>query len=155
MSTVRLSLAGSRLFVVVSLVLLALTSTAEAKLLRRASQPAAEPKPAAEAPAVAVAPATCAPKCCPPNICYRHHKGCVCFDPCKTVELILHVKDPCTCCLVEVPVCMPVCCTGDPTVCCYTGFLRRPVVEYSWACGFQLKVVFDRRGDITVHYYGL
>jgi hypothetical protein len=28
------------------------------------------------------------------------------------------------------------------------------VVEYDWCCGYKVKVVFDRRGDVTVHYYG-
>ncbi|WP_425619230.1 hypothetical protein NA78x_002968 [Anatilimnocola sp. NA78] len=157
MTAVRLLLAASRFVVPVVLFVLAVCSTAEAKLNRRV-QPAAEAAPAA-APAVVAAPScapVCAPKCCPPCISYRHHKGCKCFDPCKTVELILHVKDPCTCCLVEVPVCMPVCCSGDPEVCCHKGFMGRQVVEYSWACGFSLKVVFDRRGnDVVVHYYGL
>lgn len=106
-------------------------------------------------PGCATPVVTCAPKCCPPCIDYRHHKGCKCFDPCKTKQIILQVKDPCTCCLVEVPVCVPCCCEGEPKVCCYKGFLKRDVVEYSWCCGFYLKVVFDRRGDVTVHYYGL
>lgn len=130
------------------LVVMAFGSAAEARLARQ--QPAA---PAAAAPAPKVA--TCEPvKCCPRNICYRHHPGCGCYDPCKKMDLILQVKDPCACCVVEVPVCIPACCTTAPTVCCYKGFLRRQVVEYSWACGFKLKVVFDRCGDIVVHYYG-
>ena len=70
------------------------------------------------------------------------------------MEMILQVKDPCTCCVVEVPVCIPACCTGAPTVCSHKGFLRHQVVEYSWPCGFFLKVVFDRQGDIVVHYFG-
>jgi hypothetical protein len=70
------------------------------------------------------------------------------------MDVILQVKDPCSCCLVEVPVCIPACCTTNPRVCNYKGFLRRQVVEYSWDCGFRLTVVFDRGGDITVHYYG-
>lgn len=135
-------------------------SLAEARVNRRASQPAPTPPPvAAPAASVAASPAAavCAPVvCCPRDICYRHHKGCGCFDPCKTTQIILQVKDPCACCVVEVPVCVPVCCAAKaPTVCCHKGFLRREVVEYSWDCGFCLKVVFDRCGDITVHYYGI
>jgi hypothetical protein len=101
------------------------------------------------------APVAAAPVCCPPCIDYRHHRGCKCFDPCKTKEVILQVKDPCTCCIVEVPVCIPCCCEGAPEMCCYKGFLKRDVVEYSWCCGFYLKVVFNRHGDVTVHYYGV
>lgn len=144
MSAVRL-LAGCRIVVPACLLVLALSLSVEAKSARR--QGAVE-----QTVVVAHVGAT---KCCPRDICYRHHKGCVCFDPCKTTPLVLQVKDPCACCLVEVPVCMPTCCSGDPKVCCHKGFMHRQVVEYSWDCGFSLKVVFDRKGDIVVHYYGL
>jgi hypothetical protein len=140
-------------------------ASAQARVVRRANQPAPQSPPASApavatpavaAPAVVAVPAACAPViCCPRDICYRSHKGCGCYDPCKKMELILQVKDPCACCLVEVPVCIPACCTTAPRVCCYKGFLRREVVEYSWDCGFCLKVVFDRCGDVTVHYYGV
>ncbi len=134
-----------RVILPVLLVVVAFGSAAEARLARQ--------QPTAPAPAPKVA--TCeAVKCCPRNICYKHHPGCGCYDSCKRMELILQVKDPCACCVVEVPVCIPACCTAAPTVCCYKGFLRRQVVEYSWACGFKLKVVFDKHGDIVVHYYG-
>jgi len=134
-----------RLIVPAVLVMTMFGSAAEARISRgQAIQPAA-----------AVKVATCEPvKCCPRDICYAHHRGCGCYDSCKRMDVILQVKDPCACCVVEVPVCIPACCTTPPTVCCYKGFLRRQVVEYSWACGFKLKVVFDRHGDIAVHYYG-
>jgi len=138
------------------LLMLLLAPVAEARIVRRSNQPPATPPAVAEpAPvASAAAPVACAPVCCSRNICYRHHKGCGCYDPCKKMDLILQVKDPCACCLVEVPVCIPACCMTNPQVCNYKGFLHRQVVEYSWACGFRLTVVFDRRGDVTVHYYG-
>jgi hypothetical protein len=28
------------------------------------------------------------------------------------------------------------------------------VVTYEWCCGYKVRVVFDRCGDITVHSYG-
>src|SRR5688572_26998876 len=92
-----------------------LVPAAEARIIRRANQPAPSPPPAAARPAVGPAVVTIAPSCapaicCPRDICYRHHKGCGCYDPCKKMELILQVKDPCSCCLVEVPVCIPACC---------------------------------------------
>lgn len=144
-----------RVILPVVLVVVTFASVAEARLTRAANkQEPAAAAPTSPAPAVAVA-ASCAPaKCCPPSICYRNHKGCGCFDPCKRMDMVLQVKDPCTCCLVNVPVCIPACCTGAPSVCCHKGFLHRNVVEYSWPCGFCLKVVFDRCGDVTVHYYG-
>jgi len=61
-----------------------------------------------------------APKevCCPdPCIVYRHcgPKLCCNCDPPK--EIVLKVKDPCTGCVVEVPICLPACCEGEPEVC--------------------------------------
>jgi hypothetical protein len=130
------------------LVVMAFGSAAEARLARQ--QPAA---PAAAAPASKVA--TCEPvTCCPRVIVYKNHPGCGCYDSCKRMELILQVKDPCTCCLVEVPTCIPACCTAAPTVCYHKGFLHRQVVEYSWACGFKIKMIFGKHGNVAVHYFG-
>ena len=106
----------------------------------------------AGAPCCTVPTAICKdPRC----ISYCHHRSRCCFDPCKTTPLVLQVPDNCCCCLVEVPVCIPACCEGAPSVCCHRGIFGRQVVEYSWCCGFHLKVVFDRCGDVTVHYYGV
>jgi hypothetical protein len=135
-----------RVIVPALLVVTAFVSAAEARVARQ--QPAA---PAAAAPAVKVA--TCEPvKCC--VLCYKHHRGCGCFDSCKRMDLILQIKDPCTCCLCELPVCIPACCTTAPTVCYQKGFLHRQVVEYSWACGFKLTVIFNKHGNAVVHYFG-
>ena len=88
-------------------------------------------------------------------VAYRHHVRRRCCDPCLvTVPVVLHVKDPCTCCVIEIPVCIPSCCSAAPTACCHKGHLGKNVVTYSWDCGYCLDVVFDRRGDVTVHYYG-
>jgi hypothetical protein len=68
---------------------------------------------------------------------------------------MLLVKDPCVYgCYVQVPVCLPVCCTGEPDVDCKRGLLGRDIVEYEWCCGYRVKIVFDRRGDVTVHTFG-
>jgi hypothetical protein len=92
------------------------------------------------------------PRC----IGYRHHRFLRCkYNPCDTKPIILQVPDYCCCCLVEVPVCIPCCCEGAPSICSHKGCFGRDVVEYSWCCGFHLKVVFDRCGNATVHYYGL
>lgn len=88
-------------------------------------------------------------------ISYKRHllgpKIKSCLPP---VEMVLQVQDPCTCCLVEVPVCIPACCTDVPTMDCHRGLLGRHVVSYNWCCGYHVKVVFDRHGCVTVHYYG-
>ncbi|MEX0677079.1 MAG: hypothetical protein WD063_08390 [Pirellulales bacterium] len=96
------------------------------------------------------------PDCCPPPcIKYRHCGPKLCCGPCKPPkQIVLKVKNPCTCCEVEVPVCLPACCEGDPTVCCGKGFLCRDVVEYEWCCGFYVRVAFKRCGDLVVTTWG-
>jgi len=101
--------------------------------------------------------------CAPTEICkeprcisYKSHRFLRCkWDSCNTQKVVLQVPDNCCCCLVEVPVCIPACCSGAPTVCSHCGCFGRSVVEYSWCCGYHLKVVFDRCGGATVHSYGL
>ena len=96
--------------------------------------------------------------CDEPSIRYHHHgtlrkicKFCECSEP---VEAVLGVTDPC--CednSAEIPVCLPPCCEGEPTVCA-SVCLGRGVVEYEWCCGFRVKVIFQKRGNIAVHTYG-
>lgn len=110
------------------------------------------PIPAGEAPIIVSSCEKCDDRC----IKYKHHitlrkTGSKCVEPIKT---ILVVKDPCNCCEVEIPVCLPGCCTGEPKLCSHPGILGRNIVEYEWCCGFRVKIVFDRCGDITVHTYG-
>jgi len=95
-------------------------------------------------------------RCCDRCIKYRHHPTlrkicCGCEESTRTV---LQVTDPCCCCVVEVEVCLPACCDDCPKVCCSPGILGRDVVTYEWCCGYKVRVVFDRCGDITVHSYG-
>jgi hypothetical protein len=68
--------------------------------------------------------------------------------------VVLQVVDPCCCCYVEVPVCLPACCEAVPTVCSRHGLFGRRIVDYSWCCGYRIKIVFRRCGDLTVHCYG-
>ena len=109
-----------------------------------------EPIPA---PSVAPAAAVCCPQRC---ITYKHHGRC--RKDCRTCvppyELVLGVKDPCVCgCLVPVTLCVPGCCTDVPSMTCHRGLLGRQIVEYRWCCGYKVKVIFDRRGDVTVHTF--
>jgi hypothetical protein len=99
----------------------------------------------------------CAPKapCCPkPCITYRHRGPKLCCGCEAPVKTVLKVKDPCTCCEIEVPVCLPACCKGEPTVCCGAGFLGRDVVTYEWCCGFSVRVAFKHSGDLIVTTWG-
>lgn len=100
----------------------------------------------------------CAPKeaCCPkPCITYRHHGPKLCCGCClPPVETVLKVKNPCTSCETDVPVCLPACCKGEPKVCCGSGIFGRDVVVYEWCCGFRVKVAFKRTGDLLVSTWG-
>jgi hypothetical protein len=134
--------------------------------------PAAEPGPAMPAPATpeaaapapaapeAAAPATCAPAaecCCGPSVDYRAHRVCrkVCCGCAAPMEATLDVQDPCCCGrVVPVTVCLPACCEGCPAVSSRCGLFGRGIVTYDWCCGYKVRVVFDRRGDVTVHTYG-
>jgi hypothetical protein len=103
-------------------------------------------------------PACPAPTCCPqPCITYRHALFCrkVCCDCCgPNVQTVLKVKDPCTCCTVDVPVCLPPCCKGEPEVCSWCGAFGRTNVSYDYCCGVSVVVTFKRCGDILVTYRG-
>ena len=98
-----------------------------------------------------------APVCDAPCITYKHARCrkkicCGCESP---LNVLLSVKDPCCCDrIVEVPVCIPGCCTDVPCVKGRCGLFKRGIVWYEWCCGFKMKVVFDRCGDVKVTYYG-
>jgi hypothetical protein len=133
-----------------------------------ARQPASAPPPAegqppaavVEAPVVTqpVGGACCdvvAPPCCPkPCITYHHkRKRKACYDPCAgTAQMVLAVKDPCCCCTVEVPICVPVCCQDAPCVDSRCGLFGRGIVEYSWNCGYRVQIVFTKHGGVRVTY---
>jgi hypothetical protein len=64
-------------------------------------------------------------------------------------------KNPADCCLYEIPLCVPACCEGEPTVTSGCGLLGRGVVEYCWPCGFSATVKFRHvLGDVKVDYDG-
>lgn len=89
------------------------------------------------------------------NVCYKRHilgPKCKCCLP--PVNVVLQVKEPCGCCLIDVPVCIPACCTGAPEVHCRRGVFGRHVVTYDWCCGYHLKIVMTKHGDLIVHYFG-
>ena len=112
------------------------------------------PVPETGAVVVADCDTCCAPKYC---IVYRnHHVGRkVCCDPClPAVQTILQVQDPCTCCPIEVPVCVPGCCTDAPCVTTRCGLFGRTITEYTWCCGFKVRIVMTKRDTIIVHTYG-
>lgn len=146
--------------------LLAPLATAEARLFK--FQPPAPgplvpvPMDAPDAPPVVVQPAIITPAIVAPTfsmgpapcIKYRHaglRKVKSCTPPISTV---LCVKDPCTRCLVSVPVCLPGCCCDEPTVTSRPTLLANGTVTYEWCCGVSVAVRFQRDGEILVTYRG-
>lgn len=98
----------------------------------------------------------CGPVCCY-NPCIKYVDACRakrCSDCGPKIETVLLVKDPCTCCLVQVPVCIPACCCGEPCVDARIGLLGTGKVFFKWDCGYELKVAFAKTGDIKVVYLG-
>lgn len=128
--------------------------SAEAKEVRLATLRL--PGDAAASPSDKAADAKSCSHCCERCITYRHHNTmrktcCGCEEAVKTC---LKVTDPCCGCCVEIPICLPACCKGEPKVCCHAGLMGRDVVTYEWCCGYKVRVVFDRCGDVTVHSHG-
>ena len=71
------------------------------------------------------------------------------------VDLVMVVKNPADGCLYEIPLCIPACCTGEPTVVERRGIFGRGVVDYCWECGFTASVRFRHiLGDVKVEYDG-
>lgn len=126
------------------LVLAAVSNKAEARLFKSAATATATAKSA-----------NLGGDCYKPCISYKHHRGCkVCCGCESPIKTVLVVNDPCCCdCPVEVPVCIPSCCTDKPCVSSRCGLFGRGIVDYSWDCGYRVRVVFTRHG-VVVHTYG-
>jgi hypothetical protein len=97
------------------------------------------------------------PCCDQRKITYRKHhlRRRVCCDPClPPINMVLQVTDRCTCCPIDVPVCVPGCCADLPKVCPRKGLFGRSITEFEWCCGYRIKVVMKHNGDLIVHSYG-
>jgi hypothetical protein len=71
------------------------------------------------------------------------------------IDLVMLTKNPADGCAYEIPMCIPACCEGEPSVSGGRGILGRGIVEYRWACGFRAIVKFRHiRGDVEVEYEG-
>jgi len=71
------------------------------------------------------------------------------------IQMVMVTQDPADGCCYEIPLCIPACCTGAPTISSGHGIFGRGVVEYCWSCGFRAKVKFRHvRGDVKVEYDG-
>jgi hypothetical protein len=73
----------------------------------------------------------------------------------ESIELLMVARNPADSCLYEIPLCLPACCVGEPTVVERSGLRGRGVVEYCWPCGFSATVKFRHSlGDVKVEYDG-
>ena len=71
------------------------------------------------------------------------------------VDLVMVTQNPADGCLYEIPLCVPGCCVGEPTVSAGRGIFGRGLVEYCWSCGFKAEVKFRQiLGDVKVEYEG-
>jgi hypothetical protein len=68
------------------------------------------------------------------------------------VELMMITQNPADGCFYEIPLCLPACCTGEPTFDSRCGLLGRGVVTYCYECGLEVTVKFRLRGDVEVRY---
>jgi hypothetical protein len=127
-------------------------------------QPQAMPAPVAVPGCAAPVPAPCAPApcvCCPtPCIKYRHavlDLGRLCRPKCckPPIKAVLATKNPCTCCPVDVPVCLPGCCCGEPVVDCRKTIVGEGLVTYSWCCGVSVSIRYKKCGEVLVTYRGV
>ncbi len=85
---------------------------------------------------------------------HRPHRK-ICCDCGSSFQTVLTVIDPETCCPVSVPVCLPACCTGPPKCSGRNGLLGRGITNYSWCCGYSVRIVVGHHGAVTVHCYGI
>jgi hypothetical protein len=101
---------------------------------------------------------------CHYNPCFKYvgvkrlKRVCCKCGPTALSKVALEVKDPGKCgCIVEVPICIPTCCEGEPCVKDRCGAFGRGVVWYKWCCGFKVRVVFSGDGckgrNVTVTYF--
>jgi hypothetical protein len=73
------------------------------------------------------------------------------------VEVVMVTQNPADGCFYEIPLCIPGCCVGEPTVSSGRGIFGRGVVEYCWpSCGFRAIVKFRQivHCDVKVDYEG-
>jgi hypothetical protein len=71
-----------------------------------------------------------------------------------SVDMIMVTQNPADKCFYEIPLCIPACCVGEPTMSSKCGLFGRGVVTYCWPCGFEAIVKFRNIGDVRVDYEG-
>lgn len=150
---------ASTLALLLSLALAARAGEAQAAgrlaAFRATRMAAAQIPPAAALPApetVQAGPAVIGPAVyvTQPPLSYRHrvfHAGWSCYP---TAETVLTAISPCTCCPVAIPVCVPTCCQGAPSVSYRGARFCAGVVDFVWSNGYRVTARFRYDGQVTV-----
>lgn len=73
-----------------------------------------------------------------------------CCPPPPPVPIVLKVCHPCTGCMLDVPVCIPACCTGAPCVSNHCTLIGHGKTVFSWSCGHSVTVRFTHGGGYRV-----
>lgn len=85
----------------------------------------------------------------------HHPRKSICCACETSFQTTLAVYDPCNRCMIDVPVRLPSCCTGAPQAGGRDGLFGQGITNFAWCCGYKVRVVVNKRGDVTVHYYGV
>ncbi len=142
------------------------TTVAQSESLPIPPQDEPAPSQTAEGPRVAGASGCACGAVCVYNPCIKYlgeHrlKRFCCGCKCPTFEKIsMRVEDPARCgCAVEIPICVPTCCTGEPCVKSRCGVFGAGVVWMKWCCGYKVRVLFAGNNEcvgrkVIVSYFG-
>ncbi len=69
------------------------------------------------------------------------------------IRIVVLTQDPAAGCYYQIPLTVPACCVGEPSVSGGRGLLGRGIVAYEWPCGFKAKIKFRHiLGDVKVDY---
>ncbi len=69
------------------------------------------------------------------------------------IRIVVLTQDPAEGCYYQIPLIVPACCVGEPSVSGGRGLLGRGIVAYEWPCGFKAKIKFRHiLGDVKVDY---
>ena len=73
-----------------------------------------------------------------------------CCPPPPPQKVVLVVSHPCTCCRYEIPVCIPACCEGPPSVCFEDTRIGYGRNVFEWSNGYRVVVRFPASGGYRV-----
>lgn len=88
-----------------------------------------------------------------PRIDYDTHHDARKMLRSGAIHVVVLTQDPAEGCYYQIPLTVPACCAGEPSVSGSKGLLGRGIVAYEWPCGFKAKIKFRHLlGDVKVDY---